>query len=168
MTDCLLRLLSDLKQHTELHFVGWAKNQVKMNRCHCSLINYLRQDYMSEASSKVRFKYEIQIEKPPKVKICKKWKLLHIYHHQNFTYLLEFGIHFWWWGCIKVKKQTLNSPKTWIRSLENTQDKHRFGDLAPTISVHGSFFNCVDPIFAHYWPGTYPRLTLVKGIPLLY
>ena len=31
-------------------------------------------DYMSKASSKVRFKYEIQIEKPPKVKICKKQK----------------------------------------------------------------------------------------------
>ena len=33
-------------------------------------------DYMSKASSKVRFKYEIQIEKRPKVKICKKKRKL--------------------------------------------------------------------------------------------
>ena len=32
--------------------------------------------YMSKTSSKVRFKYEIQIEKPPKVKICKKKRKL--------------------------------------------------------------------------------------------
>ena len=48
-------------------------------------------------------------------------------------------------------------------------------DLAPTFSVNGSFFNYVDPIFAQYWPPTYPGpgwhwwkefLYCIKGIPV--
>ena len=43
MTDCLLRLFPDLKRQTELHYIGWAKNQNKLNpnKCHYPLITYL-------------------------------------------------------------------------------------------------------------------------------
>ena len=43
MTDCLLRLFPDLKRQTELHYIGWAKNQNKLNpnECHYPLITYL-------------------------------------------------------------------------------------------------------------------------------
>ena len=41
MTDCLLRSFSDLKRQTELHYLGWAKNNNKQNPnwCHHPLIS---------------------------------------------------------------------------------------------------------------------------------
>ena len=43
VTDCLLRSFSDLKRQTELHYIGWSKNQNKLkpNKCHYPLITYL-------------------------------------------------------------------------------------------------------------------------------
>ena len=43
VTDCLLRSFSDLKRQTELHYVGWVKNNNKRNpnRCHLPLITQL-------------------------------------------------------------------------------------------------------------------------------
>ena len=43
VTDCLLRLFLDLKRQTELHYVGWAKNNNKQNPswCHHPLITQL-------------------------------------------------------------------------------------------------------------------------------
>ena len=46
VTDCFLRLFSDLKRQTELHYVGWAKNKNKRNpnQCHHPLIIQLNKD----------------------------------------------------------------------------------------------------------------------------
>ena len=51
--DSLLRSFSDLKGQTELHYVGWAKNQNKLNwfRCHYPLITYLKHKDMYEILS---------------------------------------------------------------------------------------------------------------------
>ena len=44
MTDCLLRSFYDLKQQTQLHYVGWVKNKNKLNRfrCHYLLITLVK------------------------------------------------------------------------------------------------------------------------------
>ena len=56
VTDCLLRSFSDLKRKTELHYVGWAKNNNKRNpkRCHHPLITSLHK--MNKDGGKI---YEI-------------------------------------------------------------------------------------------------------------